>query len=101
MNLQSLLQAVDAETAQAFVAAARHVIDALLIEGERVAEAQTPTPRDYNGAELPSSTPAGGWISHAELRDTSRRLAEAVAAEKWTDGLICALKLLSAFGGVL
>lgn len=104
MDLQKLARAIDARTAQAFVTAARHVIDALLIEGERVAQMQTPGARDYNdesGAVLPRGAPAGGWISHAELRDTSKRLAEAIAAERWTEGLLAALKLFSVVGGVL
>ena len=58
MNIETLLRQVDARTARAFVTAARHVIDALLIEGQRVREAQAPTVRDYDGAELPRRTPA-------------------------------------------
>jgi hypothetical protein len=101
VDFETLVKHIDGETARAFVTAARHVIDALLIEGERVREAQTPAKRDYDGAELPRSTPAGGWLSHEELRVTAQRLAEAVAAEKWIDGLIFAVKLFSALGGVL
>lgn len=101
MDLRSVLTNIDAQTAQAFVAAARHVIDALLIEGERVRQTQTPEARDYNQAGLPRDAAAGGWLSHEELRDTARRMAEAVAAEKWTDGFVAALQLLAAVGGML
>ena len=101
MDLKTLVKNIDVQTAQAFVTAARHVIDALLIESERVRKTQTPGARDYNKAELSRETPAGGWLSHEELRDTARRMSEAIALEKWTDGLVCALRMLSALGGVL
>jgi hypothetical protein len=101
MDITNLVKSLDPATIQAFVTAARRVIDALLIEGERIRQTQTPTPRDYNAAGLPRATAAGGWLSHEELRDTARRMAEAIAAEKWTDGLITALKLLGALGVML
>ncbi len=101
MDMRSVLASIDAQTAQAFVTAARHVIDALLIEGERVQQTQTPAARDYSQAELSRATPAGGWLSHEELRDVARRMAEAVAAEKWTDGFVAALELLAVVGGML
>ena len=101
MNIGEIAKCIDADTARAFVTAARHVIDALLIEAERVRQTQTPVPRDYAEAELPRSAPAGGWLSHEELGHTAQRLAEAIAAEKWTDGLLFALKLLRGFGGGL
>jgi hypothetical protein len=99
MDIRSALQLVDASTAKAFVSAARHVIDALLIEGERVRQAQGPGSTDYATAELSREGPAGGWISDEELRDTTKRLAEAIAAEKWTDGVLFAVQLLSRLGG--
>lgn len=101
MNIETLLKGIDAGTARSFVRAARHVVDALLIEAERIGETQTPAARDYDNAELPRSAPAGGWLSAEELRGTAQRLAEAVAAEKWTDGLICAFRLFNVMGGVL
>ena len=101
MNLEALVSQIDAGTARAFVTAARHVIDALLIEGQRVAETRTPEPRDYDAAELPRSAPAAGWLSHEELRDTAQRLAEAMAAEKWIDGVVFAVKLFAVLGGAL
>jgi len=95
------VESIDAETARAFVAAARHVIDAMLVEGERLREMQTPAACDYERAGLRRDTPAGGWVSHDELRETARRLGEAVAAEKWTEGLVEAVRMLSAVGGLL
>lgn len=99
MDLQRLARSIDAGTARAFVTAARHVIDALLIEGRRVQQTQTPGPRDYEAAELSRAAPPGGWLTQAELGDTARRLAEAIAAEKWTDGVIFAVRLLGLIGG--
>ena len=100
MDLLNLAKNIDAETARAFVTAARHVIDAMLIEGQRVQQTQTPGVQDYNAARLPRTAPAGGWISHEEVRETARRMSEAIAAEKWTDGFIAALQILSAMGGL-
>jgi predicted phage gp36 major capsid-like protein len=94
MNLATIAARLDAETARVFVRAARHVIDAMLIEAERVRQTQTPQERDYGAAQLDRSTPAGGWISHDELRSTAQRLAEAMSAEKWIDGFLLAMQLL-------
>ncbi|MCK4342025.1 MAG: hypothetical protein KAY37_09920 [Phycisphaerae bacterium] len=101
MDLQTIVKNIDAKTAQAFVTATRHVIDAMLIEAQRVHQTQTPSPKDYNHAPLSREAAPGGWLSHTELRETARQLSEAVAAEKWTDGVLFALKALSVMGGVL
>lgn len=100
MDLLTLARTIDAPTARAFVSAARHLFDALLIEAERVKPARTPAARDYDGPALARTTPAGGWLTHDELRDTARRLAEAVAAERWTDGLLAALTFIAGLGGL-
>ena len=101
MNIEAIIKHIDAETARAFVTAARHVIDALLIEVERVQQTHTPEGRNYNSAELSRGSPAGGWLSPEELSNTTQRLAEAIAAEKWTDGVLFTLKLLRGVGGML
>ncbi len=99
MTLNSALQQVDAGTAQAFVRAARHVIDAMMIEAQRVHQAQAPGARDYLGGDLSREAAAGGWISHEELRSTTQKLSEAIAAEKWIDGLLTAVRLIALLGG--
>ncbi len=101
MDLLKLAKNIDVNTARAFVTAARQVIDALLIESQRAAQTRTPPPQDYRQAGLPRQTPAGGWISHDELRQTAREMSEAMAAEKWIDGLLAGLKLLAILGGAL
>jgi len=98
MEWAALMRNLDAETARAFVHAARHVIDALLIEGQRVRQASTPAPRDYNQAKLSRAAPPGGWLSDAEVHETLRRFAEAVAAERWTDGVIFAVRAFALLG---
>lgn len=98
MTLKSALAQIDAGAARAFVQAARNVIDAMLIEHRRVAQANPPAPRDYNDADVEAGAAPGGWISDAELHDTTRRLAEAVAAEKWADGALLAIRLLARLG---
>ena len=100
MNLRMIIERLDAETARAFVSAARHVIDAMLIEAEQVKQTHTPAARDYENASLSREAPAGGWISDGELRLATQRMSEAIAAEKWTDGVVFAIKALSALGGV-
>lgn len=99
MRINELLKAIDAETARAFVQAARSVIDAMLIEAARVEETQTPGVIDYENATLSREAPAGGWISHAELRRTTQQMAEAMAAEKWVDGMLAAIRVLRVIGG--
>ena len=99
MDLRKLLQNIDAETARAFVSAASHVIDALLFETARAGEALTPTARDYENAALPRTTPVGGWVSHEELRQTTQKMAEAIAAEKWADGVVLAIQVLTRCAG--
>lgn len=101
MDVRKLAEAIDARTARAFVTAARHVIDALLIEAARVEQTQAPPERDYGAAGLSREGPPGGWISHEELRRTTQRLSEAMAAEKWTDGVVFAIRLISMVGGAL
>lgn len=98
MDLKTLLRHVDATTARAFIAAARHVIDAMLIEAQRIRQTQTPGAQDYDAAGLPRESAPGGWLSHEELRGTAQKMAEAVAAEKWTDGLVFAIRLFTTLG---
>lgn len=100
MNWKSLLERIDPATALAFVAAARNVIDALLIENERSAQAQSPEPRDYRTAGLDRSAPAAGWISDQELRRATQQMSEALAAERWTEGALFAIRALVLIGGV-
>lgn len=100
MDLKTVVEKLDARTAQAFVTAARHVIDAMLIEGQRVRQTQTPGEVDYASAELSREAAPDGWLSHEELRGTVQKMGEAIAAEKWTDGVLFAIKALSAVGAI-
>ena len=100
MQLETLISRIDAETARAFVTAARHIIDALLIEAQRIRKTQTPAVRDYSSAELSREAPAGGWLSHDELRGSAQQMAEAIAAEKWLDGALFAIRALAAVGAL-
>ncbi|MCG3127304.1 MAG: hypothetical protein CHACPFDD_02162 [Phycisphaerae bacterium] len=100
MNWAAIVKRIDPATARAFVSAARAVIDAMLIEGERVRQAQAPARRDYGSAGLPADAPAGGWISDSEVRSAAQKMSEALAAEKWVEGVMFAIKALSALGAV-
>ncbi len=99
MGWEQVVQRVDAASAQAFVRAARRVIDAMLIEAEEVRATQTPTRIDYRTAELSRAAPSGGWISTGELKRTSQLMSEAIATERWTDGVIAAVRLFRMMGG--
>ena len=71
----------------------------MLLEAARVEETQTAGVRDYEGVALPRATPAGGWLSHEELRRTAQAMAEAIALEKWADAIALAIGLLTRFAG--
>lgn len=95
MDWKLALQQIDAGTAKAFVSATRNIIDALLIEGQRVRQAGPPAVRDYRQAELDRSAPGAGWLTDEELRAATQRMAEAIAAERWTDGFVFALSAIA------
>lgn len=99
MSLQQLFEQINPQTARAFVGAARNLIDALLIEAERIRAAQPPGVIDYDTAVIDRTTPPGGWLAPDELRRATQRLTEALAAEKWLDGMLVALRALRALGG--
>lgn len=96
MELANAVRQIDAGTARAFVSAARHFIDALLIEGQRVQSTATPVGHDYEtGQRLSRETPAGVWISNEELRGAMQRMAESLAAEKWVEGALFAVRAVA------
>lgn len=99
MELGTILKHVDAGTARAFVTAARHVIDALMIEAARVRQARTPGVTDYASAGLSREAPGGGWIADEELRGVTQRMSEAIAAEKWVEGVAFAVQAIALLGG--
>lgn len=98
MDWEKVLKRVDGRTARAFVEATRHLIDAVMIEGARVRQAQSPGAMDYESAGLSRASAAGGWISDDELRGAVQRMSEAIAREKWTEGVMAALKVLVLMG---
>lgn len=98
MDLVDVVKRLDGPTARAFVEPARNVVAALLIEAEQVQAQQTPPPHDYRSAELSRESPAGGWLAPSELRRMAQELAEAVAAERWVDGFVTAVRVLSGLG---
>jgi|GEM_PF-1028710 len=100
MDLATLLRNIDAQTARAFVSAARHLIDALLIEVAQGQALHTPKSQDYDVAELSRVGSPGGWLTHDELHLAAQRMAEAIATERWVDGVLAALRTFNVLGGV-
>lgn len=100
MTLEQTLRQINPDTARAFVSAARNIIDALLIEARRIQQVQTPAPRDYTAGGLPRTAPAGGWIADDELRAATQQMSEALALEKWTEGVLAALRALNLIGAL-
>lgn len=95
MKLATLMEQVDARTARAFVEAARTLIDALLIESARVEQTRTPGEVDYLHAGISREAAAGGWIAGGEIAETTRKMSEAIAAEKWTEGVLFAARVMA------
>ena len=91
MDWKAIVGQIDATTARAFVAATRNVIDAMMIEGQRIRQTAAPSQRDYAAAELDRSAPGGGWLADEELRAATQRMSEAIAAERWADGVLFAV----------
>jgi hypothetical protein len=100
MDWSKVLERLDPAAVTEFVRAGRLVVQAALYESERVRATHTPGAVDYNHGELSRSAPAGGWLSQDELRAEVTKLSEAIAAEKWTDGMLVMLRLLRGLGGV-
>jgi len=98
MDINTLLAGIDENAARALAEALGRVFDALVIESERIQQTQTPPQRDYNTAALSREAPGGGWISDSELRRASQDISEAIAQEKWTEGLMTAVRWLRALG---
>ena len=98
MDMRQVLQSMDVNAAREFARAAKRVIDALVLETARATSESTPGKRDYETAELSRAAPAGGWISSGELRRTTQLMSEAIAAEKWIEGALLAIRVLAGVG---
>lgn len=94
MSLQQMVNALDVNVVREFVRSAKRVIDAMLLETAKATPAPTPGMKDYETAGLSRAAPAGGWISAGELRRTTQLMSEAIAAEKWTEGALLAIRVL-------
>lgn len=82
----------------AVVHAVRDVIDTLA--DNRSSYANTaPQGTEYDTADHDASAPVGGWLSVDELRERSRQMTEAIAAEKFVQGFLMAVQLMAMFGG--
>lgn len=94
MTIEQIASRIDAGSAQAFVRAARHVIDAMMIEANHVQQTQTPGQTDYANVGLTREAPAGGWISRSEIHAAQQQMTEAISAEKWVEGFAAAVRVL-------
>ncbi|MFO0971844.1 MAG: hypothetical protein U1A27_00180 [Phycisphaerae bacterium] len=98
-TIRQLLARVTPETAKALVHATRTVLDAIGAEQSRIAaSAAPPGGVDYAAAGHDRTSPAGGWITPDELRERGQAMSEAIAAEKWIDGVVAAIQALALLG---
>lgn len=94
MNLEAIAKRIDADSARAFVHAARNLVNAVMVEVARQKDVSGPTPRDYRSAGLSSEPAPGGWISRGELDRACQQMSEAMAAEKWVEGVMAAVRAI-------
>ena len=99
-QIKGVAEKLDPATIQTFVHTARLVVEAVADEAQASASTQMPGQTDYATATLDHSTPAGGWLNVEQIRETSRKMTEAVAAEKWVDGFICAVQFMAMIGAI-
>jgi hypothetical protein len=99
-RLAALFSSMTPEKIKGFV---EGVLEILKIVGDQAAIATadaTPGARDYRTAEFDRSAPAGGWMLPAEVKERSRLMAEAIAAEKWEEAAILALKVAAVLAAI-
>lgn len=94
----TIAKGLSEQTLKGFVNAVNEIVKQ--IAGTPVGGVSTaPTPVDYAHAEITVGVPPGGWLSVEEFRDASRRMTEAIAAEKWVEGFITAVQIMIMIGG--
>ena len=99
-QLNAILPKLTPQVMQNFVHAARTFIDSVAVEAAAVAAKETPGATDYRTANHDRSPPTGGWIDFDEVRQKSKQMTEAIAAEKFADGVITTLQALALFGAI-
>ena len=93
---------LDPATIKSFLVAAKNVADQLVVQVKQAKSTSTPGPTNYldpNGG-LDRSAPEGGWLTPETLQNYSQRMTEALTAEKWEEGFVACLALLSAVGAI-
>lgn len=100
-GIEDLLKDVNLVIVKRFLFAVESLVNALLLAEELPREARMPQEHDYTKATLPREAPPLGWLSHDQLRESARQMGEAISAEKWTDGFVAAIRLISLFTGAL
>jgi len=104
LSLQAVAAKYTPEQLKLFIQIVREIVD-------RVAQTPAALPTvdpaagtiDYATAPAidTSAGPPGGWLTKDDVRVASAKMIEAVAAEKWTDGFVFAVKLFVAAGGAI
>lgn len=95
-TIKTIADKLDLATIQSFTRAALDVIQVVLNEAEKRAATATPDKVDYAHADHDWSAPAGGWLTPDEIRTAITEITEAIAAEKWFDGFVAAVKMMAA-----
>jgi len=88
------------EQARQFVLTVQRWIEAGLLPPTKVGAGPVPGRVDYGTAKIGSVAPAGGWLSDAEVKSVAQGMTEAIAAEKWFDGVKFAVQLVILAGGL-
>ncbi len=88
------------EQARQFVLTVQRWIELGLLPPTKVGAGPVPGRVDYGTAKIGSVAPAGGWLSDAEVKSAAQGMTEAIAAEKWFDGVKFAVQLVILAGGL-
>lgn len=97
-NLATAASKLPHSVLESVVHTVRTLVDALADQAA-TPPGTLPGGTDYSTADHDASAPAGGWLSVDELRDRSKQMTEAIAAEHFEQGFLMAVQLMAMLGG--
>lgn len=99
MNLVQIASKLSPETIKQVVAAVFAAVDAAQVESSKRIESGPGHAKDYDAIEPNREGPPGGWIDDAEIRNTCKAMSEAISLEKYVEGFIMAVRIMSMIKG--